>query len=66
MATRKKIEQLGAEIVPGTKAKIDSVFLTDGLTEKNFQKASSAADEQPARNGHAVTQSPSADRPAGD
>ena len=37
MATRKKIKQLGAEIVPGTETKIDGKLLNDGWTEKNFR-----------------------------
>jgi hypothetical protein len=37
MATKKKIKQLGAEIVPGTEIKIDGQFVKDGWTEKNFR-----------------------------
>jgi hypothetical protein len=37
MATKKKIKQLGAEIVPGTEIKIDGQFVNDGWTEKNFR-----------------------------
>jgi hypothetical protein len=37
MATKKKIKQLGSEIIPGTEAKIDGKFLKDGWTEKNFR-----------------------------
>jgi hypothetical protein len=37
MATKKKIKQLGAEIVPGTEAKIDGQLLKDGWTDKNFR-----------------------------
>jgi hypothetical protein len=36
MATKKKIKQIGAEIIPGTEAKIDDELLKDGWTEKNF------------------------------
>ena len=36
MATRKRIKQLGGEIIPDTEAKIDDAFLKDGWTEKNF------------------------------
>jgi hypothetical protein len=37
MATKKKIKQIDAEIIPGTEAKIDGKFLKDGWTEKNFR-----------------------------
>jgi hypothetical protein len=37
MATKKKIKQLGAEIIAGTEVKIDGQFVTDGWTEKNFR-----------------------------
>ena len=37
MATKKRIKQLGAEIVPGTETKIDGKFLKDGWTDKNFR-----------------------------
>jgi hypothetical protein len=36
MATRKKIKQLGGEIIAGTEAKIDGALLEDGWTQKNF------------------------------
>ena len=36
MATRKKIKQLGGEIIPGTETKIDDAFLKDGWIERNF------------------------------
>ena len=36
MATKKKIKDIGAEIIPGTEAKIDDALLHDGWTEKNF------------------------------
>jgi hypothetical protein len=36
MATKKKIKQIGAEVIPGTEAKIGDELLKDGWTEKNF------------------------------
>ena len=36
MATKKKIKQLGAEIIPDTEAKVDDAMLTDGWTAQNF------------------------------
>jgi hypothetical protein len=36
MATKKKIKELGAEIIPDTEAKVDGAMLTDGWTAKNF------------------------------
>jgi hypothetical protein len=36
MATRKKIREIGGEIVPGSEVKIDNSFLKDGWTERNF------------------------------
>ena len=37
MATRKKIKELGAEVVPDTEAKVDDEDVKDGLTEKYFR-----------------------------
>jgi hypothetical protein len=37
MATKKKIKQLGAEIIPGTDVKIDGQLLKGGWTDKNFR-----------------------------
>ncbi len=37
MATKKKIKELGAEIVPGTEVKIDGQLLKHGWTDKNFR-----------------------------
>jgi len=37
MATKKRIKELGAEIVPGTEVKIDGQLLKDGWTDKNFR-----------------------------
>lgn len=36
MATKKKIKELGAEIIPDTEAKVDKGLLADGWTAKNF------------------------------
>lgn len=36
MATKKKIKELGAEIIPDTETKVDDEALTDGWTPKNF------------------------------
>jgi hypothetical protein len=36
MATKKRIKELGAEILPETEMKVDDTLLKDGLTGKNF------------------------------
>jgi hypothetical protein len=37
MATKKKIKEIGGEIVPDSEAKIDDASLTDGLTARYFE-----------------------------
>ena len=39
MATKKKIRELGVELLPDTELKVDSTLLKDGLTGKNFDPA---------------------------
>jgi hypothetical protein len=39
MATKKKIKELGVELLPDTELKVDSTLLKDGLTGKNFDPA---------------------------
>jgi hypothetical protein len=36
MATKVKIDQIRAEIIPGTEIEIDGGLLTEGWTKKNF------------------------------
>ena len=36
MATRRKIKQIGGEIIPGTKTEIDEKHLQNGWTAKGF------------------------------
>ena len=39
MATKKKIRELGAELVPDSEMKVDGTLLKEGMTGKSFDPA---------------------------
>ena len=52
MATRRKIKQIGGEIIPHTKAEIDEKHLQNGWTAKGFFETLPLEQMYQTRSGH--------------